>query len=85
MSFEQAGSIPYVALTAWRALVGSAKLTPSNAKGEKVLVHAGSGGIGTFAIQLLKAWGCYVATTCSTRNIELVKNLGADEVIDYTK
>jgi reticulon-4-interacting protein 1, mitochondrial len=72
-------------MTTWAALVDHAKLSPSNAAGKKVLVHAGSGGIGTFTIQLLKAWGCYVATTCSTRNIELVKSLGADEVIDYTK
>jgi len=85
LSFDEAGSIPYVALTTWAALVRHAKLTPANASGKKILVHAGSGGVGTFAIQLLKAWGCYVATTCSTRNVELVKRLGADEVIDYTK
>lgn len=84
ISFEEAGGIPYVALTTWMALVNHAKLTPANAARKRVLVHAGSGGIGSFAIQLLKAWGCYVATTCSTRNIELVKSLGADEVIDYT-
>lgn len=85
LTFEEAGAIPYVALTTWAALVDNAKLTPTNAIGKRVLVHAGSGGVGTFAIQLLKAWGCYVATTCSTRNIELVKSLGADEVIDYTQ
>ncbi len=71
-------------MTSWKALVNHAKITPFNATGKKVLIHAGSGGIGTFAIQLLKAWGCHVATTCSTRNIELVEELGADHVIDYT-
>lgn len=85
LNFEEAGSIPYVALTTWAALVNNAKLSPINAKGKKVLVHAGSGGVGSFAIQLLKVWGCYVATTCSTRNVELVESLGADKVIDYTK
>lgn len=85
LSFEEAGSIPFVALTSWAALVNHAKLTPVNAAGKRVLVHAGSGGVGSFAIQLLKAWDCYVATTCSTRNVDLLKTLGADEVIDYTK
>ncbi|MGD1075524.1 MAG: NADP-dependent oxidoreductase, partial [Thermodesulfovibrionales bacterium] len=63
------------------ALIDAAKMK----KGEKVLIHAGSGGVGSFAIQLTKAWGAHAATTCSTRNIDLVKSLGADEVIDYTK
>ncbi|BBO75555.1 NADPH:quinone reductase [Desulfosarcina widdelii] len=84
LSFEEAASIPYVAMTSWKALVHHAKITPVKASGKKVLVHAGSGGVGTFAIQLLKAWGCHVAATCSTRNIELVEELGADTIIDYT-
>lgn len=85
ISFTEAGTIPYVALTSWSALAGSARLNQKKPEGKKVLVHAGSGGIGTFAIQLLKAWGYYVATTCSTRNIDLVTSLGADHVIDYSK
>lgn len=84
LTFEEAASIPFVAMTSWKALVNHAKITPVNASGKKVLVHAGSGGVGTFAIQLLKAWGSHVATTCSTRNIELVEDLGTDTIIDYT-
>lgn len=85
LSFEEAASIPYVALTTWAAIVDRGGQTPGDGTGKKALVHAGSGGVGSFAIQLLKAWGWYVATTCSTRNVELVKSLGADEVVDYTK
>jgi NADPH:quinone reductase-like Zn-dependent oxidoreductase len=70
-----------VGLTAWQALVERAELK----EGQKVLVHAGSGGVGTFAIQLAKHLGATVATTTSTANIELVKKLGADLVIDYKK
>ena len=81
----EAASIPYVALTTWAALVGRAGLTSENAAGKNVLVHAGSGGVGSFAIQLLTAWGAQVATTCSTRNVGLVKELGASRVIDYTQ
>ena len=84
LSFEEAASIPYVAVTTWAALVNRGGLTPGDGKGRKALVHAGSGGVGSFAIQLLKAWGWYVATTCSTGNVVLVENLGADEVVDYT-
>ncbi|MDF2996298.1 MAG: NADPH:quinone oxidoreductase [Xanthobacteraceae bacterium] len=76
---EEAASIPLVGLTAWQVLVERAKL----AKGQKVLIHAGSGGVGTFAIQLAKHLGATVATTTSTANVELVKALGADVVIDY--
>ncbi|POR55605.1 NADP-dependent oxidoreductase [Bosea psychrotolerans] len=79
LTMEEAASIPLVGLTAWQALVERAKL----AKGQKVLVHAGSGGVGTFAIQLAKHLGATVATTTSTANVELVKSLGADVVIDY--
>ena len=84
LNFIEAATIPYVAATAWSALVDKAKMDPLQSHGKKVLVHAGSGGIGSFAIQLLKTWGCFVATTCSTQNIEFCKNLGADIVIDYT-
>jgi len=81
LTMEEAASIPLVGLTAWQALIEKAKLK----KGQKVLIHAGSGGVGTFAIQLAKHVGATVATTTSTANIDLVKRLGADIVIDYTK
>ena len=67
-------------LTSYQALEDIAKLS----KGEKILIHAGSGGIGTFAIQLAKHLGAHVTTTTSTKNISFVKGLGADKVIDYT-
>jgi alcohol dehydrogenase len=79
LSMEEAASIPLVGLTAWQALVEKAKLT----KGQKVFIQAGSGGVGTFAIQLAKHLGATVATTTSTANIDLVKRLGADVAIDY--
>ena len=78
---EEAASVPLVGLTAWQALIEKAKLK----KGQKVLIHAGSGGVGTFAIQLAKHVGATVATTTSTANIDLVRRLGADIVIDYKK
>jgi NADPH:quinone reductase-like Zn-dependent oxidoreductase len=78
---ETAASIPLVGLTAWQVLVERAELK----KGQKVLIHAGSGGVGTFAIQLAKHLGATVATTTSTANIELVRSLGADVVIEYNK
>lgn len=81
ISMAEAASIPLVALTAWQALVETAHLK----KGQKVLIHAGSGGVGTLAIQLAKHLGAFVATTTSTSNIEWVKALGADVVIDYKK
>jgi NADPH:quinone reductase-like Zn-dependent oxidoreductase len=81
LTMEEAASIPLVALTAWQVLVERANLQ----KGQKVLIHAGSGGVGTIAIQLAKHLGAYVATTTSTVNIDLVKGLGADFVIDYKK
>ena len=81
LSHEEAASLPLVGLTAWQCLVSSAKLKA----GEKVLIQAGAGGVGTFAIQLAKHLGAKVATTCSSRNVELVRRLGADVVIDYTK
>ncbi len=77
----QAASIPLVGLTAYQALMNSAQLRA----GERVLIQAGSGGVGTFAIQLAKHVGAHVITTCSERNHELVRALGADEVIDYHK
>jgi NADPH:quinone reductase-like Zn-dependent oxidoreductase len=80
LTWEEAASIPLVALTAWQALVEKAQLQ----KGQKVFIQAGSGGVGTFAIQLAKHLGATVATTTSAANVALVKSLGADVVIDYT-
>ncbi len=79
MTFREAASIPLVGLTAWDALVVKGRLRA----GQKALIHAGSGGVGTFAIQLAKDLGAHVATTCSARNHDLVRCLGADEIIDY--
>lgn len=76
---EEAASIPLVGLTSWQALVESANIK----KGQKVFIQAGSGGVGTFAIQLAKHLGAFVATTTSATNIDLVKSLGADLIIDY--
>jgi NADPH:quinone reductase-like Zn-dependent oxidoreductase len=81
LSMEEAASIPLVGLTAWQALVEKANLK----KGQKVFIQAGSGGVGTFAIQLAKHLGAAVATTTSAANIDLVKSLGADIIIDYKK
>jgi len=81
LTMEEAASIPLVGLTAWQVLIERANLK----KGQKVLIHAGSGGVGTFAIQLAKHLGAIVATTASTANLDLVKGLGADIVIDYRK
>ncbi len=81
ISMEEASSIPLVGLTSWQALIEIAKLK----KGQKVFIQAGSGGVGTFAIQLAKYTGAFVATTTSSANTDLVKSLGADLVIDYQK
>jgi alcohol dehydrogenase len=79
LTMEEAASIPLVGLTAWQALVATANLQ----RGQKVFIQAGSGGVGTFAIQLAKHLGATVATTTSTTNVALVKSLGADIVVDY--
>ena len=79
LTMEEAGSIPLVGLTAWQALVEIGKV----GKGHKVFIQAGSGGVGTFAIQLAKHLGAWVATTASAANADMVKALGADIVIDY--
>ncbi len=81
ITMEEAASIPLVALTVWQALVEKGNLK----KGQKVFIQAGSGGVGTFAIQLAKHLGATVATTTSTSNVAWVKSLGADIVIDYKK
>jgi len=81
LSMEDASSIPLVALTAWQTLIEKGKLK----KGQKVLIHAGSGGVGTIAIQLARHIGATVATTASVANADMLKGLGADIVIDYKK
>lgn len=68
----------------WTALISRAGLKPNECHKKRVLVLGGSGGIGSFAIQLLKAWGAYVVSTCSSDAVELVAGLGADHVVDYT-
>ncbi|WP_373786052.1 NADP-dependent oxidoreductase [Delftia acidovorans] len=79
LTMEEAASLPLVGLTAWQALVETAKLS----KGQKVFIQAGSGGVGTCAVQLARHLGATVATTTSAANFELVRSLGADVVIDY--
>jgi alcohol dehydrogenase len=79
LTFEEAASLPLVGLTAWQALIDIGQLQA----GQKVLIHAGSGGVGTFAIQLARHLGAKVYTTVGQRNVELVKQLGADVAIDY--
>src|SRR5687767_1430328 len=78
---EEAAGLPMVALTAWESLVVKAKVKA----GQKVFVQAGSGGVGSIAIQLAKHFGAWVATSCSEANLELVRSLGADLAIDYRK
>ncbi|MEU0266019.1 NADP-dependent oxidoreductase [Nocardioides sp. NPDC006303] len=80
LSFEEAAAVPLVALAAWQALVGLASVKP----GQKVLVHAGAGGLGSTVIQVAKHLGAYVATTAHSKDVEKVRALGADEVVDYT-
>src|SRR5438034_9033564 len=81
ISFVEAAGVPVVALTAWQALIDTAKLSA----GQTVLIHGGSGGVGTFAIQIAKARGAKVIATASTANQDFLKQLGADVAIDYTK
>ena len=83
LSFQEAVALPYAAITTWSALVRWAGLRPEDLNKKKVFIQGGSGGIGTYAIQFFRNLGCYVATTCSSKNLQLLKNLGADEVIDY--
>lgn len=81
LSFEEAAAVPLVALAAWQALVEVAAVQP----GQKVLVHAGAGGLGSTVIQVAKHLGAHVATTAHTNDVDKVRALGADEVIDYTQ
>lgn len=81
LSHEESAAMPLAALTAWQALLTQGKLKT----GQRVLVHAGAGGVGVMAIQIAKAFGAFVAATASTRNQDLLRELGADQPIDYTK
>jgi len=80
ISFEEAASVPIAGITALQALRDRARLAP----GVRVLINGASGGVGTFAVQIAKSFGAHVTGVCSTRNLELVRSLGADAVIDYT-
>src|SRR6476660_8948848 len=81
LTYVEAAGVPIVALTAWQALIDSAKLSA----GQTVLIHGGSGGVGSFAVQIAKAHGAKVIATASTANQDVLKELGANVAIDYTK
>ncbi|CAL8299313.1 unnamed protein product [Boreogadus saida] len=84
LSHSAAAALPYVAATAWSALVNTCGLTLENSAEKRILILGGSGGVGTFAIQMLKAWGGHVTVTCSKDAERLVRGLGADHVVDYS-
>jgi NADPH:quinone reductase-like Zn-dependent oxidoreductase len=81
VTFEQAACAPVAALTALQGLRDKARIEA----GQKVLVNGAAGGVGTFAVQIAKSFGAYVTGVCSTRNVDLVRSIGADQVIDYTR
>jgi NADPH:quinone reductase-like Zn-dependent oxidoreductase len=81
VTFEQAASVPIAAITALQALRDKGQVHP----GQRVLINGASGGVGTFAVQIAKSFGAEVTGVCSTRNVDLVRSIGADHVIDYTR
>lgn len=81
LSFEQAATVPSAAITALQGLRDVGKLQP----GQKVLINGASGGVGTYAVQIAKAFGAEVTGVCSTRNVDMVRSIGADHVVDYTQ
>ncbi|KAI1895039.1 hypothetical protein AGOR_G00102160 [Albula goreensis] len=84
LSHSEAASIPYAASTAWSALVNTGGVNKDNCANKRILIIAASGGVGTFAIQMMKAWGAHVTVTCSQNAEGLLRGLGADHVVDYT-
>ncbi|XP_062511020.1 reticulon-4-interacting protein 1 homolog, mitochondrial-like isoform X2 [Corticium candelabrum] len=85
ITHTEAAAVPYVAMTSWKALVDHAGLNSNTTAGKRILITGGSGGIGSFAIQLMKAWDGHVTTTCSSNAVQLLEDLGADKILDYSR